>query len=208
MAFCQNCGNQLADDAKFCSNCGTPAGSTGTENVRKQEYVGSVKKCPNCGAILSSDDIKCPQCGVELRDVKVVDSIQEFTTVLAYLPKREQASFIENYPIPNAKEDFFEFLFVTIGHVTNPQSGITDYWGIDARIDKAWRSKYKQLKIRAPIIFSSDAENLKRVKQIFKTTKPKMSAKTKILIGILCFYIVFFALIFYIGPTFLGWDLY
>ena len=170
MAFCQNCGNQLAADAKFCSNCGTPAGSTGTENVRKQEYVGSVKKCPNCGAILSSDDIKCPQCGVELRDVEVVDSIQEFTTVLAYIPKSEQASFIENYPIPNAKEDFFEFLFITVGHVTNPQSGINDYRGIDARIDKAWRSKYKQLKIRAPIIFSSDAESLKRVKQIFKKT--------------------------------------
>ena len=43
MAFCQNCGNQLAADAKFCSNCGTPAGSTGTENVRKQLFINLLK---------------------------------------------------------------------------------------------------------------------------------------------------------------------
>ena len=78
MAFCQNCGNQLAADAKFCSNCGTPAGSTGTENVRKQEYVGSVKKCPNCGAEIPSLSAVCTNCGHEFVNTKVDKSIKEF----------------------------------------------------------------------------------------------------------------------------------
>lgn len=78
MAFCQNCGNQLADDAKFCSNCGTPAGSTGTENVRKQEYVGSVKKCPNCGAVVTSLTAVCTSCGHEFVNTKVDKSVKEF----------------------------------------------------------------------------------------------------------------------------------
>lgn len=78
MAFCQNCGNQLAADAKFCSNCGTPAGSTGTENVRKQEYVGSVKKCPNCGAVVASLNAVCTSCGHEFVNTKVDKSIKEF----------------------------------------------------------------------------------------------------------------------------------
>ena len=78
MAFCQNCGNQLADDAKFCSNCGTPAGSTGTENVRKQEYVGSVKKCPNCGAVVASLNAVCKSCGHEFVNTKVDKSVKEF----------------------------------------------------------------------------------------------------------------------------------
>ena len=78
MAFCQNCGNQLAADAKFCSNCGTPAGSTGTENVRKQEYVGSVKKCPNCGAVVTSLTAVCTSCGHEFVNTKVDKSIKEF----------------------------------------------------------------------------------------------------------------------------------
>lgn len=29
MAFCTNCGTQLADNAKFCLNCGQPVGATG-----------------------------------------------------------------------------------------------------------------------------------------------------------------------------------
>ena len=74
MAFCQNCGNQLAADAKFCSNCGTPAGSTSTENVRKQEYVGSVKKCPNCGAVtykkIEDDSINCDYCHCKVEEKK------------------------------------------------------------------------------------------------------------------------------------------
>lgn len=78
MAFCQNCGNQLAADAKFCSNCGTPAGSTGTENVRKQEYVGSVKKCPNCGAVVASLTAVCTSCGHEFVNTKVDKSVKEF----------------------------------------------------------------------------------------------------------------------------------
>lgn len=78
MAFCQKCGNQLADDAKFCSNCGTPAGSTGTENVRKQEYVGSVKKCPNCGAVVASLNAVCTSCGHEFVNTKVDKSVKEF----------------------------------------------------------------------------------------------------------------------------------
>ena len=78
MAFCQNCGNQLADDAKFCSNCGTPAGSTGTENIRKQEYVGSVKKCPNCGAVVTSLTAVCTSCGHEFVNTKVDKSVKEF----------------------------------------------------------------------------------------------------------------------------------
>lgn len=78
MVFCQNCGNQLADDAKFCSNCGTPAGSTGTENVRKQEYVGSVKKCPNCGAVVASLTAVCTSCGHEFVNTKVDKSVKEF----------------------------------------------------------------------------------------------------------------------------------
>ena len=78
MAFCQNCGNQLAADAKFCSNCGTPAGSTGTENIRKQEYVGSVKKCPNCGAVVTSLTAVCTSCGHEFVNTKVDKSVKEF----------------------------------------------------------------------------------------------------------------------------------
>ena len=33
MAFCKNCGNQLADGAAFCSNCGTAQNAAPVQNT-------------------------------------------------------------------------------------------------------------------------------------------------------------------------------
>ena len=50
--FCKNCGNELDDDAKFCTNCG--------ENV-----LNSIpqKYCIHCGNILEEDAVFCTKCG-------------------------------------------------------------------------------------------------------------------------------------------------
>jgi len=106
MAFCQNCGNQLAADAKFCSNCGTPAGSTGTENVRKQEYVGSVKKCPNCGAVVTSLTAVCTSCGHEFVNTKVDKSVKEFFDKIS--------DFSDGYETKQDEEKKFWFYWVRV----------------------------------------------------------------------------------------------
>ena len=78
MAFCQNCGEELAYGAKFCPECGTPAGNTGSENIRKQEFAGEIKKCPSCGSEISAFTSHCPNCGHEFSETKVDNSIKEF----------------------------------------------------------------------------------------------------------------------------------
>lgn len=47
MAFCYNCGKQLNDRSKFCSECGVKQEVTDNTSVRKQEFIGIVKKCPS-----------------------------------------------------------------------------------------------------------------------------------------------------------------
>ena len=59
MAFCANCGNLLKDGALFCSACGAPQKTSYVNHYQYSEqrqsvYVGSVRKCPSCGAELSS----------------------------------------------------------------------------------------------------------------------------------------------------------
>ena len=59
MAFCANCGNQLNGNELFCSACGTPQKISKVNNHQYSErrqnvYVGNVRKCPSCGAELSS----------------------------------------------------------------------------------------------------------------------------------------------------------
>ena len=100
--FCRYCGIQLAEDAKFCSNCGkstqevTISNSENTKNSqpkqenfihedyteRKTVYDGKIHKCPNCGEVLKSFVTTCPACGYEIRDANTPMSLHEFTTKL------------------------------------------------------------------------------------------------------------------------------
>ena len=59
MAFCSNCGKELAAGAKFCFECGTPVGKT-DETVRRTVYSGEIHKCPSCGEVLQSMTAICP----------------------------------------------------------------------------------------------------------------------------------------------------
>ena len=90
MAFCTNCGKSLKDGALFCSACGTPQKSSTVNHYQYSEqrqnvYVGNVRKCPSCGAELSSFTAICPQCGHELNSVKVPESIKDFSAQLNIL---------------------------------------------------------------------------------------------------------------------------
>lgn len=82
--FCQNCGNQLGDGAKFCSNCGAATGSVSgnSPSQRKEEYVGVVKKCPSCGSPMQSMDAVCTSCGHSFTKGNTSDSIKEFASRL------------------------------------------------------------------------------------------------------------------------------
>ena len=82
--FCQNCGNQLGDGAKFCSNCGAATGSVSgnSPSQRKEEYVGVVKKCPSCGSPMQSMDAVCTSCGHSFTKGNTFDSKKEFSSRL------------------------------------------------------------------------------------------------------------------------------
>lgn len=80
MAFCAQCGKQLPDNARFCPGCGAAAGvsENGTYTTRREEYAGTVIKCPSCGAQLSSFTAICPECGHEINSAKVDTALRDF----------------------------------------------------------------------------------------------------------------------------------
>lgn len=77
MAFCCNCGKELAAGAKFCFECGTPVGKN-DETVRRTVYSGEIHKCPSCGEVLQSMTAICPACGHELNSAKLASALKEF----------------------------------------------------------------------------------------------------------------------------------
>ncbi len=50
--FCSNCGNKLDPNARFCTQCGTPASKP--------------KVCPNCNTPIKEKDLFCSNCGTRL----------------------------------------------------------------------------------------------------------------------------------------------
>ena len=197
MAFCQKCGNELPNGAKFCANCGTPAGASGSENVRKQEFVGTMKKCPNCGQILQAFQAKCPSCGHEIIGVSTTTSVREFfDKCLQILDNEQKLELINNYPIPNAKEDLLEFALLasqqiktsyvariaktnmyTAGTALNSY-GNTSLGSLKdrlkgnitkvgtAEIVSAWESKLEQVIHKAKISFSDDINTINQFIEI------------------------------------------
>lgn len=83
MPFCSNCGSKLQEGSRFCSVCGSPsqiATQQSRGNGRRQEYVGSIKKCPACGEEITSFTAICQACGHELNSKQVSDTLNRFIT--------------------------------------------------------------------------------------------------------------------------------
>lgn len=96
MAYCVNCGQELAEGTKFCANCGSAVGDGNSTNQRKITYEGEIHKCPNCGETLQSMTAICPACGHELNSAKLasalkefIDEINECDKIIAGTPKKE-----------------------------------------------------------------------------------------------------------------------
>ena len=176
MQFCPYCGTKLDKGVRFCKNCGEPviqvqehtdeilfnqeakteAKTPKEEQVsedprtqRKTVYDGELHKCPNCGETLRAFIAFCPSCGYELRGSTVTSSVQKFYQALKRTTSIEQKiSMIRNYPIPNAKEDIIEFIFLASSNIKGEAN---------KGIFEAWVAKYEQAYQKAQITLKNDS---------------------------------------------------
>ena len=83
MPFCTNCGQEVAEGAKFCSNCGTATDKLDICSERRRvTYAGEVRKCPSCGTELPSMTATCPNCGYEINLQRIHPVIERFSEEL------------------------------------------------------------------------------------------------------------------------------
>lgn len=166
MPFCTNCGKELSADAKFCSHCGRPT-RTIDNSKRNAVYEGEIHKCPNCGEVLNSFHVNCPSCGYEVRDASVSVSVKEFALQIANATSYEnKVDLIRNYPVPNTKEDVYEFMVFASTNVKGEQN---------KQVFNAWVAKFEQCYKKAELLFIG-GEDLERINKIYDSTK-KLLAK-------------------------------
>lgn len=166
MPFCINCGQELPEGAKFCLNCGKPINETTSTAKRETVYDGKIHKCPKCGETLTSFSLNCPMCGHELRDTNSSKTASELAERLEYIEnsreyeetqsifhkiiygdkisKTDQLKIatIQNFNIPNNKEDLVEFLILATSNINfeNNQLGSAS----DIAFSKVWSAKFEQ----------------------------------------------------------------
>ena len=67
--FCTQCGNELEDDAIFCSACGSPTDpqaqqNKNQQNINQNQYVNEPKgPCVKCGSLTPFSSNVCNSCG-------------------------------------------------------------------------------------------------------------------------------------------------
>jgi hypothetical protein len=148
---------------------------------------GDIKKCPACGASVKSFSSKCLECDHEFRNVGVVSSVTEFYNeykkigeeIKEYKPlakswwgsnnekatklfevQTRQRDLVSNFPIPNTKEDIFEFLGLCIANKNN----FTIH---------TWKDKAKQIIMKAKITLSNDKNAIAEIQSIAKQLRIK-----------------------------------
>lgn len=188
MAFCVQCGQQLAEGARFCANCGTPVGKT-VRTQRETVYEGNLHKCPNCGELINSFVLNCPTCGHEIRGAENSSSAKELSSRLDNMEEKrenekvktsymslmmgnawkiqktdeQKINLIRSFPIPNTKEDLLEFLILAASNIDMQVYGI-DSNNINAfqparrQISDAWLAKFEQAFNKAQMMFGTSQE--------------------------------------------------
>lgn len=174
MLYCSNCGQPLAEGSKFCHVCGA---DIATENhstssaTRNTVYEGELHKCPNCGEVLNAFVTVCPTCGHELRGTKAAQSIHDFASKLEAAQTDEQrVSLIRSYPIPNSKEDIFEFLILASTNIVGEQQ---------KNIFEAWSVKFEQSYQKAKLSFGNDLD-FEKTQKLYSQTLKKINAQRAI----------------------------
>ena len=165
MAFCINCGQELQVGAKFCAGCGKAVNDSNSATQRRTVYDGEIHKCPNCGEVLDSFVAVCPACGYELRGSSATGAVKEFASKLNNVTTEYQKeNIIRSFPVPNTKEDIFEFLMLASSNIDErPNKAVFD----------AWIAKFQQCYQKAKLSFKQESDFVK-IQTIYEKTQKEI----------------------------------
>ena len=197
-----------------------------TKSTPKSNKFGDIRKCPACGAIISSGIAVCQECGyaftedspvisrdklysqlLQIEDKYKAESIQDSIKrmVSGQTAKKStilKATTISNFPVPNTKADLLDFLsfLVTLANPAAPQD-YTD--GINHEIENlgyAYWILYSSCVNKAKISFAKDPSFtpffVKYEELLVVSKKFRLSKKAKIIIGIVAIYVFIFVILF------------
>lgn len=164
--------------------------------LKQEKAAEEARKCPKCGQPLSGITAVCPLCGYEIRNAKAASSITDLTKEINKLNQKRNtvtdafatklsgrsesptdekiASLIQNFVVPNSKEDIFEFMILASGYMDAKfLAGKQKVSDIADIVIKAWASKFEQTFQKAQFSFGQD-EDFKKIQNLYNQKKQEI----------------------------------
>ena len=136
------------------------------------------KKCPKCGQILNSFVTYCPCCNYEIREEYISDSMREFTNkIINCKSEKEKITLINSFPVPNTKEDVFEFLLFAS---SNFDENFYVLHLNETDISDAWLSKIELCYQKGKMLKLDDADNTKIDELYYRVHNRIINAKNNL----------------------------
>lgn len=141
-----------------------------------------MKKCPACGAVIQAFNTNCPDCGHEFRNVEANNSIQRLFEMLNQVEESKEEptslsgmftaalgenrvlsqkkTIVQNFPVPNTKEDIIEFLTLALPLAKKP-----GFFSDPERVQMypVWKAKCEQIILKARFSMKNDPETLAEI---------------------------------------------
>lgn len=149
-------------------NCICEEEADSSDSQRKTVYDGEIHKCPNCGELLKAFVAECPACGYEFRGTKSSEAALAFSRKYNDAQNEDQKiSLLRSFPVPNTREDIFEFMILASTNLTLEQS---------KKLFDAWLIKFEQAYKKAELTLKNDSD-ISSVKDIYNQTHTKINKK-------------------------------
>lgn len=211
--FCNYCGTPTEDTIDKKNVAEEKKNETSREELteRKMVYDGKIHKCPNCGEVLNSFVTNCPACGYELRDSKNSSAVEELSRKLEEIElnrdrtkvstkilgafnlsdgltktDEQKISLIRNFPIPNTKEDLYEFLILSKSNIEIDLYENTQIKSARLAISDAWKAKFEQAYQKAKLLLKND-DRMIEIDAMYKEINHsinKAKRKTWVILGV------------------------
>ena len=149
---------------------------------KQREKFGNVKSCPACGSSVKAMESNCFDCGHEFFGTKANSTLLKLlaeiekiknkeitpppqilqgaageqlkTSAIEYEKNKLKKELIENFPIPNTREDILEFLAFSLSK--GKDNSISSYF--QHNTSSAWTKKAEEVIIKSKIMFKNDPE--------------------------------------------------